>query len=336
MSKLDIHNTQAQVIQTTMPTINEKGKDIDGDNTLLNPDTSLPNPREPIVPTTSLGTGGVEHRRGPVLSLSPLVISSSSTVNENGTVPPPPRPPRPPKRQRLADISENEVEDQKGIGRDLKSVVANLVKRLEAVPPPGSPEHDSPDSIYSTSTLPSNSGLHKRIRSLPVIIEMLEVDRSRSASGGTFGGDLEMARVRTGSDDTEVIPHSSTLPATPLLPTSEGHSPISPLALSYPAPSSSHSGLSAMPLPPPSLHVTRPSTSNGRPDPGTEPFSAVVEMMDRGDSPGRRMARGESPIPSGIAEKQPVEKPSEGRAQLPRKGMIAPGAILGKYFKHAA
>jgi hypothetical protein len=307
---------------------NEKGKD----NTLLNPLTSPINPQHPIVPTLE---GGVEHRKGPPssLSLSPLVISSSiSTLNGNGTVPPP-RPPRSPKR-RLADISENEVVGQ----TDLKGVIANFVKRLEAVPPPSSPDHESPDSIYSTSTVPSTSTTHKRIRSLPAIVEMLEVDRSRSASGGTFGGELEMGMVQRASDDTEVVPHSDTLPATPLLPTSGGHSPISPLALTHPPPGiSASSGNDKatppnMPLPLPSLHVTRPSTSSTMPEPGPEAFSAVVEMMDRGDSPGRRRARGESPGPVEVVEeKQGYQVPREGRAQIPRRGMMGPGAILGKF-----
>ena len=307
---------------------NEKGKD----NTLPNPLTSPINPQHPIVSTLE---GGVEHRKGPPLSLSlsPLVISSSTGTNSNGngTVPPP-RPPRSPKR-RLADISENEVVEQ----TDLKGVVADFVKRLQAVPPPSSPDLDSPDSIYSTSTIPSISTTHKRIRSLPAIVEMLEVDRSRSASGGTFGGGLEMGRAQRGSDDSEVVPHSDTLPATPLLPTSGGQSPISPLALTHPPP-----GISAsteedkanppdMPLPLPSLHVTRPSTSSTIPGPGPEAFSAVVEMMDRGDSPGRRRARGESPRPVEVMEEkqQGSPHPREGRAQIPRRGMMGPGAILG-------
>jgi hypothetical protein len=277
----------------------------------------------------------VEYRKGPPssLSLSPLVISSSiSTLNGNGTVPPP-RPPRSPKR-RLADISENEVVEQ----TDLKGVVADFVKRLEAVPPPSSPDLESPDSIYSTSTVPSTSTTHKRIRSLPVIVEMLEVDRSRSASGGTFGGGLEMGRAQRASDDTEVVPHSDTLPATPLLPTSGGHSPISPLALTQPPPGiSASSGNDKatppnMPLPLPSLHVTRPSTSSTTPGPGPEAFSAVVEMMDRGDSPGRRRARHESPGPVEVIEEKEKynQAPREGRAQIPRRGMMGPGTILGK------
>lgn len=279
----------------------------------------------------------MEHRRGPPPSLSlslcsPLPLVNSSTVNGNGTVPPP-RPPRSPKR-RLADISENEVVERKN-PEDLKSVVGNLVKRLEAVPPPSSLDPDSPDSIYSTSTIPSTSTLHKRIRSLPVIVEMLEVDRGRTASGGTFGGGLEMGRRQEGSDDTEVVPHSDTLPATPQLPTSGGHSPISPLALSNPPLGISHSNDATVtatptPLPLPSLHVTRPSTSSGPPDPGPEAFSAVVAMMDRGDSPGRRRARGESPGPVIMEEKQKDGAvPREGKAQIPRRGMMGPGAILG-------
>jgi hypothetical protein len=241
-----------------------------------------------------------------------------------------------PKRQRLADISENEVVDGPG---DLKSVVAGLVKRLIAVPPPDSPKLESPESSYSTDTvLQSTSTLHNRIPSLPVIVEMLEVDRSRSASGGTFGGELEMGRAQRGSDDTEVVPHSNTLPSTPLLPTSGGQSPISPLVLSNPPlPGISHSSSQETtvpqqaPLSLPSLHVTRPSTSSGPPDSGPEAFSAVVDMMSRGDSPGRRRARGESPGPvEVIAEKRPVDVPREGRAQIPRRGMMGPGAILGK------
>jgi len=309
---------------------NEKGKD----NTLLNPLTSPINPEHPIVPTVE---GGVEHRKGPPLSLSlsPLVISSPivSTWKVNGTAPPP-RPPRSPKR-RLADISEKEVIEEK----DLKGVVADFVKRLKAVPPPSWPGHDSPDSIYSTSTVPSTSTLHKRTRSLPVIVEMLEVDRSRSASGGTFGGELEMGRAQRGSDDTEVVPHSDTLPATPLLPTSGGHSPISPLALTHPPSgiSSSQQNDTAaeppnIPLPLPSLHVTRPSTSSTTPGPGPDAFSAVVEMMDRGDSPGRRRAREESPGPVEVIEEkqQGNQAPREGRAQIPRRGMMGPSAILGE------
>jgi hypothetical protein len=308
---------------------NEKGKD----NTLLNPLTSPINPQHPIVQTLK---GGVEHRKGPPLSLSlsPLVISTTgTTTNGNGTVPPP-RPPRSPKR-RLADISENEVVEQ----TDLRGVVAEFVKRLEAVPPPSSPDNESPDSIYSTSTAPSTSPLHKRTGSLPVIVEMLEVDRSRSASGGTFGGGLEMGRAQRGSDDTEVVPHRYTLPATPLLPTSGGHSPISPLALTQPPPgisaSSGNDKANApdMPLPLPSLHVTRPSTSSTMPEPGPEAFSAVVEMMDRGDSPGRRRARGQSPGPVEVIEEKEkgTQAPREGRAQIPRRGMMGPGAILGKF-----
>ena len=305
---------------------NERGKD----NTLLNPLTSPVNPKHPIVPTLE---GGVEHKKGPPLSLSlsPLVVLSAVSTS-NGTVPPP-RPPRSPKR-RLADISETEVVEQ----TNLKGVVADFVKRLQAVPPPSSPDHESPDSIYSTNTVPSTSTSHKRIRSLPVIAEMLEVDRSRSASGGTFGGGLEMGRSQRGSDDTEVIPHSDTLPATPSLPTSGGHSPISPLALTHPPPgiSSSHGNdaepePSAMPLPPPSLHITRPSTSSTRPESGAEAFSAVVGMMDRGDSPGRRRARGESPAPVEVIEEtqKDSQPPREGRAQIPRRGMMGPGAIIG-------
>jgi hypothetical protein len=166
---------------------------------------------------------------------------------------------------------------------------------------------------------------------------MLEVDRSRSASGGTFGGELEMGMVQRASDDTEVVPHSDTLPATPLLPTSGGHSPISPLALTQRPPGiSASSGNDKatppnMPLPLPSLHVTRPSTSSTTPGPGPEAFSAVVEMMDRGDSPGRRRARGESPGPVEVIEEKQkgTQAPREGRAQIPRRGMMGPGAILG-------
>jgi hypothetical protein len=172
------------------------------------------------------------------------------------------------------------------------------------------------------------------------MIGMLEVDRSRSASGGTFGGGLEMGRAQRASDDTEVVPHSDTLPATPLLPTSGGHSPISPLALTHPPPgisSSSGNDTAAeppnMPLPLPSLHVTRPSTSSTRPGPGPEAFSAIVEIMDRGDSPGRRRARGQSPGPvEAIEEKEKDNQaPREGRAQIPRRGMMGPGAILGMF-----
>ena len=316
---------------------NEKGDELD--NTLLNLDTSLSSRGGPIVPTLK---AGVEHWKGSPLSLSlPLVTSPPSlhSTNEigNGTVPP--RPPRSPKR-RLADISEDGIEnDSKGTG-DLKTVVADFVRRLKAVPPPDSPDLDSPDSAYSDITLRPTSTLHERIRSLPVIVEMLEVDRSRIASGGTFGGDLEMRRADRGSDETEASTRPiDTLPATPLLPTSEGHSPISPLALTSPPPGISHSAdgtadsSTEMPSPVPSLHVTRPSTSSGRPGHGPEAFSAVVDTMNHGDSPSRRRARGESPGPVEVKEgKQTANKAMEGRAQIPRTGMMGPGTILGKLF----
>jgi hypothetical protein len=266
------------------------------------------------------------------LSLSPLVISSPSpspSTTLDGTVPP--RPPRSPKRLRLADIAEDECRvEQKDT--ELESVVADFVKRLEAVPPPPSSNLNSPESTYSTQEIipPNETRLHKRTSSLPVIVEMLEIDRSRSASGGTFGGGLEMGqRAHRGSEETDE------LPATPLLPTSGGHSPISPLALTNPPlpgiPISQGQVQSDTPLPPPlpSLHVTRPSTSSGIPE--RDPFTAVIDMMNQGDSPGKRRARGESPIPMEVVtEKKPAERPSEGRAQTRRKGMMAPGALLGK------
>lgn len=272
-------------------------------------------------------------RRDPGLSLSPLVISSPT----NGTVPP--RPERSPKRLRLADIAEDECRVEQEKKTDLDIVVADFVKRLEAVPPPTSPKSGSPESTYSTqeSIPPNDTRLHKRIGSLPVIVEMLEVDRSRSASGGTFGGGLEMGtRAQRGSEETEGDSPSDTLPATPLLPTSGGHSPISPLALTNPPlpgiPTSHDEPAQAdtpVPLPLPSLHITRPSTSSGRPE--QDPFTAVIDMMHQGDSPGKRRARGESPLPTEVvAEKKPAEKPSEGRVQTRRRGMMAPGAILGK------
>ena len=88
-----------------------------------------------------------------------------------------------------------------------------------------------------------------------------------------------------------------------------------------------------MPLPLPSLHVTQPSTSSTTPGPRPGAFSAVVEMMDRGDSPGRRRARGQSPGPVEVIEEkqQDSQPPREGRAQIPRRGMMGPGAILGMF-----
>jgi hypothetical protein len=144
-------------------------------------------------------------------------------------------------------------------------------------------------------------------------------------------------RAQRGSEETaeNSSTDTDTLPATPLLPTSGGHSPISPLALTNPPlpgiPSEGQASQSNTPIPPPlpSLHVTRPSTSSGIPE--RDPFAAVIDMMNQGDSPGKRRARGESPIPMEmVSEKKPAEKPSEGRAQTRRKGMMAPGALLGK------
>lgn len=312
-------------------------------------DTSLSRPRDrhgSIVRSTVDGIEGVERnssrtRRDPGLSSSPLVISSPNTtfLIQNGTVPP--RPPRSPKRLRLADIAEDERGGERERDTELGTVVADFVKRLEAVPPPA-PDLDSPESTYSTqeSLPPNETRSHRRIQSLPVIVEMLEVDRSRSASGGTFGGGLEMGtRAQRGSNETgeSNISTIDTLPATPLLPTSGGHSPISPLALTNPPlpgiPESHDQPVQSntpSPLPPPSLHVTRPSISSDKPNP--DPFTAVINMMDKGDSPGKRRARGESPLPTdAVAEKSPVEKPSEGRPQTRRKGMMAPGSILGRW-----
>ena len=311
-------------------------------------DTSPSRPRDQhgsIVRSLVDGIEGVERnnsrtRKDPGLSLSPLVISSPNTTFplQDGTVPP--RPPRSPKRPRLADIAEDERGGEREKDTGLETVVADFLRRLEAVPPPA-PDLDSPDSTYSTqeSLPPNETRAHRRIQSLPVIIEMLEVDRSRSASGGTFGGGLGMGtRAQRGSDETgeSNVSTIDTLPATPLLPTSGGHSPISPLALTNPPlpgiPVSHDRPVQSntpSPLPPPSPHITRPSTSSDQLNP--DPSTAVINMMDKGDSPGKRRARGESPVPTDVvAEKPPIEKPSEGRAQTRRKGMMAPGAILGR------
>jgi hypothetical protein len=308
-------------------------------------ETTPPRPRGgqhgSIVRSLVDGIEDVEQNRNPELSLSPLVISSPSpslNTTLDGTVPP--RPPRSPERLRLADIAEDDYRSgQKDT--ELETVVTDFVKRLEAVPPPRYSKLDSPESTYSTheSISPKETGLHKRPSSLPVIVEMLEIDRSRSASGGTFGGGLEMGqRAQRGSEETERHSQTDTLPATPLLPTSGGHSPISPLALTNPplpgipiTRGQSQTAQVDTPIPPPlpSLHVTRPSTSSGIPE--RDPFTAVIDMMNQGDSPGKRRARGESPIPMEVVSaKKPAEKPSEGRAQTRRKGMMAPGTLLGE------
>jgi hypothetical protein len=321
----------------------DKYKDIEKDNKpLLDTSSSYrSDPHGVIVPTLE----GVEQdRRGVGLSLSPLVISSlspnSTSTLETGTVLPlPPRPDRSPKRHRFAELATTEEIQNSGSKerdtRGLERVVASFVTRLEAVPPP-SP--DSPESSYSSEaeqlyTVPS----HKRLRSLPSIAEMPEVDRSRSASGGTFGADLGLGRAQRGSDETGVseITIPDTQPATPTLSTSGGGSPISPLILTNPPlpgiPSTmTQEDANQLPAAPPTLHVTRPSTSSGRPDPDPDPFAAVVKMMKEGDSPGKRKARGQSPLPPEAKEKS-VEIPSEGRAQIPRRGMMGPSHILGTF-----
>lgn len=270
--------------------------------------------------------------------------SLADPINEKKT---PPRPPRSPKRARLADITEEgsfSVSEDRKSARDLvdlRSVLAGFISRLEAVPPPESP--DSPSSTYSctsTTRAPSLKS-RKRTQSLSILAEMEETDRSRTASDGTFGpvagsrhGGQSLQEAST-TDEEVLRPEPIILlpPATPLLPTSGGQSPISPLALgNLPEGDSGRSATEYLGRPGhkaaptmPILHITRPSTSSDPPEPNA--FEAIVDMMNKGDC-----STTESKI---LAEQSSnttpsVPGPREGKAQIRRKGMMGPSTILGE------
>jgi hypothetical protein len=276
----------------------------------------------------------------PSLVIAPIPAASKK--------PSPPRPPRSPKRARLADIVEERTEPETGTTEkglvDLKSVLAGFISRLEAIPPPDS--SDSPDSIYSHSTVArtADSQLHCRTRSLSALAEMAEHVRSRSASDGTFGqgsghghalqGDRETS---TGTNEEAVAldPLARTLPTTPLLPASSAQSSISPLVLAnHPQTDFNSQAMNhrnsqpTVPVTMPSLHITRPSTSSDVPEPHA--FEAIVDMMNKKEPSRRPTAadEGEQSRSTPVL----IPPPREGRAQIPRKGMMGPNAILGKPY----
>lgn len=263
-----------------------------------------------------------------------LVIVSIPTpiINQNTNLSPP-RPPRSPKRARLADIAE-ERSDTEPIGKAekglvaLRTVLAGFVSRLEAIPPPESP--DSPDLISSHSNIPSSVGpsSHRRSESLPTLKKMTEHDRSRTASDGTFGPGIGGHGVReSGQGITEgpITPQSATdtLPGLPQFSSSDRRSLIPSLKL---ASQPTDSDLTTTtPAPMPSLHVTRPSTSSDAP--GPEAFEAIVNMMNKDNSRNASATNSSgqsSSIPASGSQLQ------DGKAQIPRKGMMGPNAILGQ------
>lgn len=284
-------------------------------------------------------------RRRSVDSIPALVIHPPAS----GTTPP--RPPRSPKRPKLPDIREEGSSSAPRTGEgdpalqelaSLREAVQAFARRLQAIPPPES-SHGSRASSSPSSTLESL----RRTRSMSSIGGLEELERRRQASGGTFGAGIQSGNERYREEKEKVgqaqLPRPAgdssdpIGPTTPLLPPSNDHTPISPLALGgLPLPQTSRNstpgseGATAMQTNVPTLHVTRPSTSEGISE--TQPFASVVKMMERGQSPAGHRSGGTSPAPSsasGVATLR--DGPTmEGRTQTPRRGMVGPRGIIGE------
>lgn len=292
-------------------------------------------------------------RRRSVDSIPALVIPSPSSGST------PPRPPRSPKRNRLPDIREEGPASPRSDRFDpaldelesLKLAVQAFSRRLRAILPPAS--ESSSGSRTSSSPVSTVERRLRRTRSMSSVDDAEEQDRRRTASGGTFGPDLVFGSghgrevsASTTSDQTEdevFKPISVARPTTPLLPPSNGHSPISPLALtSLPLSISSHeTTLESFPEPmrpaqpsasgdPPALHVTRPSTSDNDAEP--QAFASVAEMMERRPSPALRRSGESSHTGSSRTDSANI-KPAlatEGRTQTPRRGFVGPKSMISR------
>lgn len=299
-------------------------------------------------------------RRRSVDSLPSLVHLSHPFVI-TPPVPFPPRPPRSPKRTRLADITEEGSPSITGstaaspnpaLGQltSLRDAVQAFALRLQAIPPP----EWSPEGSRTSSSPASTLERLRRVKSMSSVEDQDEMERRRTASSGTFGSGLDQVGcpVVESSDvsagEAGLPPGHSNNPthlAGPVLIPANGHSPISPLALTgAPLPEVSDATRRAPPLQsgqdmgeppiPPTLHVTRPSTSDSASE--LQPFAAVVDMMERGASrgrsPGPRLGTDEVTLHSSRAR----GSSGEGRAQTPRRGMMSPKGLIGQSASSSA
>lgn len=296
-------------------------------------------------------------RRRSVDSIPALVIHPPPSGST------PPRPPRSPKRNRLSDIREEGSTSPRSDRFDpaldeltsLRNAVQAFARRLQAIPPPVSESSDG--SRTSDSPGSATEHLRRRTRSMSSVDDTDEQDRRRTASEGTFGPDLGLGgghgrrpsalNTEEQAEDEATKPLTVVRPTTPLIPPSNGHSPISPLGLTgLPSPKDSRGAAprpTVDPLPdirpqvranPPTLHVTRPSTSTSTFDNDTNPqaFASVVDMMQRGQSPTLRRSRESSPTGSSVKDSATIKPRSstEGRTQTPRRGFVGPKSMISR------
>lgn len=235
----------------------------------------------------------------------------------------------------------------------MRNAVQAFARRLQAIRPPVSESSDG--SRTSDSPGSATEHLRRRTRSMSSVDDADEQDRRRTASEGSFGPELGLGGghgrqpsasiVEEQTEDQMVKPLAVARPTTPLIPPSNGHSPISPLGLNGLSPPQDSRGTNPRPtvnsLPearpharanPPTLHITRPSTSTSDNDTDPQALDSVVNMMQRAHSPTLGRSREPSPTGSSVTNSATIKPGSttEGRTQTPRRGFVGPKSMISR------
>ncbi|ODN76209.1 hypothetical protein L202_06130 [Cryptococcus amylolentus CBS 6039] len=261
---------------------------------------------------------------------------------------------------RTAHISNMSLAEQ----RSTQRIVDELLGELGPGSPRGSPTFPQAPPKYLDQVRKHTEYGHRRTNSSPGGSLTPEGDlRARTLSGGTFGrlvsgpdsdrATLKGARGGTATAPTSPVLNQVRLPfaaaqrhAEPIasqeslakLPATTAQ-PVLPLPPTPSQPRETEDLSASLPQPPPHVRTTESSVPPAGPPPtGLPPqppvvpinvalagkLAAVVQMMEKGDSPSKRKNSGTVYNEKGKGR----EDAGEGRAQTVRRGYIGPGGIM--------